>query len=247
MITTIQTRQQFKDYIMRSLGHPVIELNIDQDQMEDRIDEALKFFWDRVYDGEEKTYYKIQITDQMKIDKYITLPDNINGVVKIFNLSSTFGGGDLFNIQYQILMSEVWNFSSQSMVPYYMTQQHLTMLQEILVGSVPIRYNRFNQRLYLDMDWNLRETGTFLIAECYQVIDPAEFANAWNDRWLIKYASALFKRQWGINTSKYENIKMPGGVTFSGRRMLDDANDEIRELEQKLISSYQLFPLDEIY
>ena len=137
------TRAEFKEYCLRKLGKPVIEINVDDDQVEDRIDEAIKYYWDYHFDGSEKIYYKHQITDTDKANKYITLPENIIGAVSIFPVSDpSIGSQDLFNIRYQIALNDLYTLTSISMVPYYMVMTHLGVISEMLVGKQMIRYTR---------------------------------------------------------------------------------------------------------
>lgn len=234
-------RQEFIQYCLRKLGAPVIEINVDPDQVEDRVDESIRYFWDYHFDGSEKVYYKHVITEQNKIDKYIELPENINGVVKIFSIGDpATGAGDIFNIQYQIALNDLYSLTSVSMVPYYMAREHLALITEILVGQQPIRYSRHRDRLYVDMNWNKVLAGQYLLVEAYEVIDPDVYTDVWGDRWLQNYATAKIRAQWGANLTKYSSMVLPGGVQFNGERILDDALREIEKMEQEMISSYSL-------
>jgi hypothetical protein len=235
------SRSEFKEYCLRKLGKPVIEINVDDDQVEDRIDEALRYYWDYHFDGTEKVYYKHQITAEDQANKYITMPENINGVVKVFDIgAATVNTGDIFNIRYQIALNDLYTLTSVSMVPYYMAMEHLHLLEELLVGKKPIRYSRHRDRLHVDMDWTTVAEGNYLVVEAYEVIDPDVWTDAWGDRWLQNYCSALIKRQWGSNLTKFEGLQLPGGVQFNGQKILDDAVDEIRRMEEEMISSYSL-------
>lgn len=234
------TRATFKEYCLRALGKPVIEINVDDDQVDDRIDEALKYYWDYHFDGSEKIYYKHQVTANNKIDKYITMPENVIGVVNIFDVGGTLNTNNLFNIRYQIALNDLYTLTSVSMVPYYMAIQHIQFLEYLLVGKQPLRYNRHTDKLYIDMDWDKINEGNYLLVEAYEVIDPDVYADAWNDRWLLEYATALIKRQWGNNLKKFDNMKLPGGLTFNGQQIFDEAEAEIKKLRQEMISSYSL-------
>ena len=142
------TRAAFKEYCLRKLGKPVIEINVDDDQIDDRIDESLRYYWDYHFDGSDKTYYKHQVTEQNKLDKYITLPENIIGAIRVFPIADPIvRSDDLFNIRYQIALNDLYTLTSVSMVPYYMTMEHLSLIAELLVGQQPIRYTRHKDRL----------------------------------------------------------------------------------------------------
>jgi hypothetical protein len=235
------SRTEFKEYCLRKLGKPVIEINVDDDQIEDRIDESLRYYWDYHFDGSEKIYYKHAITDNDKTNKYITLPENIIGAVSIFPIGDpTVGSQDMFNIRYQIALNDLYTLTSVSMVPYYMVMQHLALINEIIVGKQPIRYNRHRNQLWVDMDWNKMDTGSYLLVEAYQVVDPDTYTDAWGDRWLQSYASAKIKYQWGTNLTKFSGLQLPGGVQFNGEKILDDAKAELDKLEAEMINSYSL-------
>jgi hypothetical protein len=234
------TRQQFKDYCLRRLGYPVIEINVDDDQVEDRIDDALRFWWDYHFDGSEKLYYKHQITPQDMENKYIILPENIIGAVRIFDIGDALNTNNMFNIRYQIALNDLYTLTSVSMIPYYMAVSHIQFLEYMLVGKQPIRYNRHMNKLHLDMDWNKLQTDAFLIVEAYEIVDPEVYTDAWKDRWLMQYATAMIKRQWGLNTKKYDGMTLPGGIKFTGQQIYNEAEEEIQRLEKEMIINYSL-------
>jgi hypothetical protein len=234
------TRAEFKEYCLRTLGKPVIEINVDDDQVEDRIDEALRYYWDYHFDGSSKVYYKYQVTEQDKTNQYITMPENIIGVINIFDLGSALGTNNLFNIRYQIALNDLYTLTSVSMTPYYMAMQHIQFLEYLLVGKQPLRYNRHTNRLNLDMDWDRINTGEYLVVEAYQVVDPNTYTDAWADRWLLRYTACLIKQQWGTNLKKFEGMRMPGGLSFNGQKIYDEATGERMQLEQEMIYTYSL-------
>jgi len=234
------SRAEFTENCLRKLGKPVIEINVDDDQVSDRIDEALLYYWDYHFDGSEKTYYKYQITETDKTNKYITMPENIIGVVNIFDLGSTLGVNNLFNIRYQIALNDLYTLTSVSMVPYYMAMNHVQFLEQMLVGKQPLRYNRHTDKLYLDMDWDRIAADEWLVVEAYQVVNPDTYTDAWADRWLLRYAACLIKQQWGQNMKKFEGMKLPGGLSFNGQKIYDEATAEREELEREMIYSYSL-------
>lgn len=234
-------RAEFKAYCLRKLGAPVIEINVDDDQVDDRVDEALRYYWDYHFDGSEKIYYKHLVTDQDRANKYITLPENIIGAVRVFPIADPIvRSDDLFNIRYQIALNDLYTLTSVSMVPYYMLMEHLSLVSEMLVGQQPIRYNRHKDRLYVDMDWSAVAQDEYLLVEAYEVVDPDVYTDVWGDRWLQNYTTAKIKYQWGSNLTKFTGMSLPGGVQFNGERILDDARQEIEKMEQEMISSYSL-------
>jgi hypothetical protein len=239
------TRAAFKEYCLRRLGKPVIEINVDEDQVEDRIDDALRYYWDYHFDGAEKVYYKHAVTSTDRTNKYITLPENIIGAVSIFSIADpSIRSDDLFNIRYQIALNDLYTLTSVSMLPYYMVMENLALIAEMLVGKQPIRYNRHMNKLYVDMDWNTLTDGEFLLVEAYQIVDPTDYVDVWKDQWLMRYSTALIKRQWGANLSKFTGMTLPGGVQFNGQTLYNEAIQEIDILEREMINSYSLPVLD---
>lgn len=233
-------RATFKEYCLRRLGKPLNEVNIDDDQIDDRIDDALQYFWDYHFSGSEKTYYKYKVTAEDKVNRYITLPDNIIGVVNMFPVGQALNTNNLFNIRYQIALNDLYTLTSVSMVPYYMALQHVQFLEQMLVGQQPIRYNRYINRAYIDMDWNIINVDDYIILEAYMVVDPDTYSKVWSDRWLQRYATCLMKQQYGTNLKKYGSMPLPGGIIFNGQKIYDEATEERADLEHEMINSYSL-------
>ena len=240
-------RRSFKEWCLRKLGKPVIEINVDQDQVDDRVDEALSYYWDYHFDGAEKTFLKHQITAQDKANGYVDVPENIIGVINIFNLGSNITASTgMFNVQYQFVLNNIHDFVNYNMTNFYMSMQHLQFMEEILVGMQPIRYNRHINRLYIDTDWDRLNEDDYIVAECYSIVDPTVYADVWKDRWLQNYATAKIKYQWGSNLTKFVGMSLPGNVQFNGEQILNDAREEILRLEEEMISSYSLPVVDMI-
>jgi hypothetical protein len=126
------------------------------------------------------------------------------------------------------------------MVPYFMAMQHIQLLELILVGKQPLRFSRLTNKLHIDMDWDKVSPGDFIIAEAYNVLDPTTYTRVWSDRWLQRYASALIKRQWGSNLTKFTGMSLPGGVQFNGQKIYDDATKEVAELEAEMDRTYRM-------
>jgi len=238
------SRDEFAAYCLRALGAPVLQINIQGDtvdlanQLDDRIDEALNYFTDFHYDGTEQTYYAYCLTQQDIDNKYITLPDNFVGAVRIFPIDLEMSTNNMFSLHYQIMLNDLHNLTSVSMVPYYMALSRLEFLEQILVGEKPVRYNRFKNTLYIDMDWTGINPGIFIMVEAYNVIDPDEYPRIWGNRWLQKYATALIKKQYGTNTSKYGPMTLPSGITFNGKQIYDEAVIEQEKLEKEMRETY---------
>lgn len=240
------TRSEFKEWCLRKLGKPVIEINVDQDQVDDRVDEALSYYWDYHFDGTERTFFKHQVTANNISDGYISVPENIIGVINLFDIGDALSTNNLFNIRYQFALNEIYDLSNYNLSNYYMAMQHIQFLEELLVGKQPLRYNRHVNKLHIDMDWAKVNEGDYIIAEAYQIVDPNTYADVWKDRWLQNYATAKIKYQWGSNLTKFEGMQLPGGVTFNGAQILQDAQAEIEKLEEDMVTSYSLPVMDMI-
>ena len=241
------TRNTFKDYCLRRLGSPVIDINVDEEQVQDRIDDALAKFRDYHYDGTERVLISHQVTATDKTNRYISLDEDVIAVTRVMDIGDAINGSNLFNIRYQIHLNDLFDFSSSSYVSYVMAMRHVETLEEIFVGSKPIRFNRHQDRLYIDMNWTDDvNTGEYIIIDGYRTIDPEVYADVWNDPWLKRYATALIKRQWGENLKKFEGMQLPGGIQFNGQKIWEEASEEINKIEDELISSHSLPVMDMI-
>jgi len=236
-------RAELKEWCLRKLGKPVIEINVDDDQVDDRIDEALSFYNDYHYDATQKIYYSQQITANNVATRSITLPANIIGAANIFDVGTYYGVSNMFSIQYQFALYERYRLSTSDLAPFVMAIEHLQFMEQILSGKVPLRYNRKTNILYLDMDWNKVQVGQYVLVEAYQVVDPNTYTSVWSDRWLMQYCTALIKRNWGSNLTKFIGMSLPGNVQFNGQKIYDDAVQEIAELEEKMMDSYTEMPM----
>ena len=262
------SKSLFKDYCLRALGFGVIDINVSDDQADDRIDEALQYFAQYHYDGIEKMYLKYQVTaaDITRassnttttatdiIDStvtasfgegngYIPMPPAVVSVLNIFPFDDS-ATNNMFDIRYQLRLNDLYDFSSTSIIQYQMTMQHLDYLSHILVGEKPVRFNQHQNRLYIDMDWTHDvSTGEYLIIECYRKIDPASYTDIFDDIYLKRYATALIKRQWGANLSKFSGVAMLGGVTMNGETIYTQAQEELERLEEQIQLSFET-PID---
>lgn len=240
-MATITTRKQFKDYVLRRLGAPVIDVNVDNEQVEDRIDDALAKFRDYHYDGTKHVYYKHVITSTDIANQYITLPETMIGVTRVFDINDSYSATNLFNVRYQLHLNELFNIASVSVTPYVVAMRHIEFLEEVFVGKKPIRFNRHTDKLYIDMSWSEDiQPGQYIIIDGYSSLDPNVDTDVWEDSWLKKYATALVKRQWGENLKKFEGMQLPGGVTFNGQKIWEEAIEEINKLEDEVIMDYSL-------
>ena len=262
------SKTTFKSYCLRALGFGVIDINVSDDQVDDRIDEALQYFAQYHYDGVEKMYLKYQIT-QDDIDRaasndtttatdtvdsnitatfkegknFIPMPSSVVSVIQIFPFDDQTTN-NMFDIRYQLRLNDLYDFSSTSIIHYQMTMQQLDFLSHILVGEKPIRFNQHQNRLYIDMDFaNDIDVGEFLIIECYRKIDPATYTDIFDDIYLKRYATALIKRQWGANLSKFQGVQLLGGVEMNGEAIYSQAQEELQKLEEDIQLAFET-PID---
>ena len=261
------SKSTFKEYCLRNLGKGVIDINVSDDQADDRIDEALQYFAQYHYDGIEKMYLKYQIT-QADVDRaasndttsatdtvdntitasfsegknFIPMPSAVISVLQIFPFDD-IATNNMFDIRYQLRLNDLYDFSSTSVIHYQMTMQHLDYLSHILVGEKPIRFNQHQNRLYIDMDFaNDISVGEFIIIECYRKLDPDTYTDIFDDIYLKRYATALIKRQWGANLSKFTGVQLLGGVEMNGAELYSQAQQDIERLEEQIQLAYELPP-----
>lgn len=232
------SRSTLIDYCLRALGAPVIEINLDDDQIGDRIDEALQFYQHYHADAIEKVYLKHQITQSDIDNQYIPLNDLVTDVVQLFPLRDNKNTGDsMFDVRYQMHLNDVYNLGFMgSLVEYEMTQQWLSLLDMVIDNDQKhISFDRHKNQLRIDMNWGDEvKLNDYVIIECYRILNPDTYTDVYNDYFLKKYATALLKMQWGMNLLKFEGMQMPGGVTFNGRQLFDDAREELQKLEEEV-------------
>jgi hypothetical protein len=248
------TREELKQYCLRKLGAPVIEVNVDDSQLEDRIDDALALYAEYHYDGVQRMYYKHQVT-QEEIDRAKTdlnggyidtlgIDPSIVSIVRLFQFSeSTI---NLFDVRYQMALNDFYGIRTGmgNIHHYDITKRHLSLLQQMLDPEKMIRFTRVTNRLHVDMNWEEDvEAGDYLVFECYSVIDPETYTEIYKDKFIKKYTTELFRFQWGSNLSKYEGLQLPGGVQFNGRAIMDEARQEMEKIEQEMQLRYEL-PID---
>ena len=240
----ITTREQLKDYCLRRLGAPVIEINLDDDQVEDRLDDAFQFYREYHYDAVEMVYLKHEITSTDIANQYIPVPDSVVGVSRMLPFTNRSDGTNIFSIRYQLLVNDLYSLMSTNLIYYAQVKTELELINQLLTGIKPVRFNRHMNRLYMDMDWKGDvDVGTFIIVECYRILDPETYRDVYNDMFLKRYATALLKRQWGENLKKFSGMQLPGGVTINADVIYQDALAEIDKIENEMQSGFEL-PVD---
>lgn len=268
------SKQNLIDYCLRELGAPVLEINVAEEQLDDRVDEALQYFQERHFDGVQKMFLKYKLT-QNDLDRgrargnnlsvgivtttsttgigtfnweensnYIPVPDSVIGIERIFKVDNRSISSNLFNVNYQLFLNDIYWFSSTEMLNYYVTKRYLEDIDWIVRPERQIRFNKRQNRLYLDTSWDSLNVDDYLIIECHRILDPAESTNVWNDSFLKKYTVALIKKQWGQNLIKFQGVKLPGGIELNGRQIYDDAVRELQQIKDSMMLEYELPPLD---
>lgn len=307
----VASRQQLIEYCLRELGEPVVEVNVDDSQLEDRVDEALEYWRQYHWDGIEKVYLKQQVTASRitlsaavaanfelgeivtgatsgatatviregqtessgttlivrnvtgtftagetitgansnysatfssvtlgTYDKrYFDLPDAVYGVARIIPFANASSSKNIFDLQYQLRLNDLYDLTSVSIIYYKTVMSHLSLLDLELNGKPLFRFNRRQGRLYLDVNWESDiAIGDFCVVECYRALDPTEFSKVWDDEWLKRYTCALFKRQWAANGKKFQGLVLPGGVSIDWQGMYNEALEEIKELKDELLN-----------
>ena len=272
------TRQQLIDYCLRRLGAPVLEINVDDDQIDDLVDDALQYFSERHFDGVERMYLKYKIT-QGDIDRgrakntdgvgivtttatsvdtgagsftssfyetsnFIQIPDSVTGIEKIFKFDTSSISGGMFSLKYQLFLNDMYNFNSVELLQYAMVKRYLEDIDFLLTTDKQVRFNKRQDRLYLDIDWGAQSAGNFMVIDCYRALNPDSFTQVYNDSFLKRYLTALIKRQWGQNLSKFRGVKLPGGIELNGGEILQQAEQELSDIKSRMSMEYELPPYD---
>lgn len=272
------TRQELVDYCLRQLGAPVLEINVDDDQIDDLVDDAIQYFNERHFDGVERMYLKYQIseddikrasgsgTDGVGIvtttgtanvsgigsitsnfyenSNFIQVPDSVVGIERIFKFDTSSISGGMFSIKYQLFLNDLYYFNSVELLQYTMTKRYLEDIDFLLTTDKQIRFNKRQNRLYLDIDWKAQSKDTFLVIDCFRALDPTQFTKVFNDSFLKRYLTLLIKRQWGLNMMKFTGTRLPGGIELNGRQYYEDAERELADIKQRMSLEYELPPLD---
>jgi len=272
------TRQGLIDYCLRRLGAPVLEINVDDDQIDDLVDDAIQYFNERHFDGVERMFLKYEI-QQGDIDRgkaggttgvgivtttatsvntgsgsftssfyensnFIQIPDSVVGIERVFKFDTSSISGGMFSIKYQLFLNDLYYFNSVELLQYAMTKSYLEDIDFLLTTDKQIRFNKRQDRMYLDIDWNAQSAGNFLVIDCYRALDPQSFTQVYNDSFVKKYLTSLIKRQWGQNLIKFRGVKLPGGIELNGRELYEDAERELEQLKQTMSLEHELPPLD---
>jgi len=259
-MATPNSRQTIIEYALRQLGAPVIEINVDWQQCEDRLDDALQYFTERHFDGVEKVYFKYQLTQEDIDNQYINTesiqPPNGNdgpsgkeivSVVRAFQFGP-FTNINMFDIRYQLALTDYFGINrnlsgvySMGLASYDATKRYIKLIEDLFQPEKTVSFSKATNRLYLFMDWK-KETkvGTWIVIEAYAALDPQKYTEIFNDRYLKRYLTALIKKQWGSNMAKFDGVALPGGVVLRGGQIYAEAINEIAMIEQQILRDYEL-------
>jgi hypothetical protein len=280
------TRQELIDYCLRRLGAPVLEINVDDDQIDDLVDDAIQYFNERHYDGVERMYLKYKITQDdiargrgltsvgsvgvsttgvgivttrgtstnsgsgvvtstfYETSNFIQVPDSVIGIENVFKFDTSSISGGMFSIKYQLFLNDLYYFNSVELLQYSMVKSYLADIDFLLTTDKQVRFNKRQNRLYLDIEWGAQSAGNFIVIDCYRALDPQDFSKIYNDSFVKKYLTALIKRQWGQNLIKFRGVKLPGGIEFNGREIYEDAERELEQIKRDMALEYELPPYD---
>ena len=183
-------------------------------------------------------------TNWYENSNFLQVPDSVIGVEKIFKFDTSSISGGMFSIKYQLFMNDMYYFNSVNLLQYAMTKSYLEDIDHLLTTDKQIRFNKRQGRLYLDIDWGAESVDNWLILDCYRALDPATFGNMFNDLFLKQWVTALIKKQWGINMSKFKGVKLPGGIEMNGSQIYSEAVSELDSLRGRMASEWELPPYD---
>jgi len=175
---------------------------------------------------------------------FIQVPDSVIGIERIFKFDTSSISGGMFSIKYQLFLNDLYYFNSVELLQYAMVKSYLEDIDFLLTTDKQIRFNKRQDRLYLDIDWGSQSAGDFMVIECYRALDPSSFSQIYNDSFVKKYLTAQIKRQWGQNLIKFNGVKLPGGIELNGRQLYEDAERELDDIKQRMSTEYELPPLD---
>jgi hypothetical protein len=240
----ITSKTLLKDYCLRRLGHPVIEINVDEEQCDDRVDDALQFFGEYHFDGVEKVYLKHTVTQTDIDNEYLPMNDPVISVVRVLPLPdfNAFQTG-FFNEEFQLRLNDLNTFQGSSVINWAMSLQNFSLIENLFAVQPTVLFNRKQNKLFIETDWgNKFEVDDIMIIEAYRILDPTTYTEVYDDMFLKQYTTALIKRQWGENLKKFEGVQLPGGVTLNGKTIYDEAVDEIVRIEEQMSLKWELPP-----
>ena len=262
-MATPTSRETIIQYSLRQLGSPVVDINVDWQQCEDRLDDALQYFTERHFDGVEKVFFKYQLTQTDITNRYINTediasPNEVDGptgkqivsVIKVLQFGQ-FTNINMFDVRYQLALTDYFGINRNlsgtnalGLASYDSTKRYIQLIQDLFQPEKTVVFSKVTNRLYLDMNWaEETKVGDWICILAYAALDPEKYGEIFNDRYLKRYVTALIKRQWGANLSKFDGVQLPGGVTMRGGQIFAEASNELMRIEEDMLRSYEL-PID---
>ena len=250
------TRDEFTDYCLRRLGAPVVEINIDDEQIEDIVDESLQWFREHHPDGTRRCYISHQVTQTELDQQYLDLGTDEYGtggefitIVRMLPINTVSQTTNFFDIKYQMMLNDITDLNNYAgdIAYYEQMQQHLSLLDMKLSGQPEITFSRQENRVYFYLNKEKLSAGDYVVFEGYKFRTPtstgSDFNSLWNHAWLKEHCTALLKKQWGQNLLKFDGMTLPGGVTISGRQIYEDAQTDLERLMQKFREEEDVGPV----
>jgi hypothetical protein len=236
----VTTRLELKEYCLRKLGKPVININVDDTQVEDRVDEALETFQEKHYDATERDWVYYELTQTDLDNGWVAIPDDILVVIGLLPFSEIATQADLFSYQYQLALKELSPWRPLNQLDYYMKVTNYESINDMTSVTPTFDFSKHAGKLKIFEDLKKLGVGYKLAVHVQRIIDPAQVPKIYNDKWLKEFTTALVKRQWGENLKKMSGITLLGGVELNGQQIFDEAMDEIAKLEENLEETYML-------
>jgi hypothetical protein len=233
---SINSRSALRTYILERLGEPINRVNVTEDQLQARIDDALDLYSQYSPDAKEKTWIKYEVTEEDETNGYIKLPETekIVSLLSIRN-SATSSSSSVYtygNTKYR--SSEIWRMiDNDDIIQYYSMMQTIQLYDDIF-GSYDMANYEFNPNSNGIIKIKNLKKGQTIYIEGLKIVDFEKSTSIWNDQWIKNYATALVQYQWGFNLSKYSNVPLIGGITVNGNELMQSALQEKEKLEEQI-------------
>lgn len=228
------------DYALRKLGAPVLEINVDMDQVEERVDEAFQYFQDFHFEATERIILRHQIDANDITNKSISVPETVQAIFQVFVAPLGSGSSNMFSMDYHMRVQSLNDIRGGNWIGYQMAQAHLSMIRYMMQGNISFRFSRYKHELNIDANWSQIDVGQWIVVEAQGFIDPEEYQGLWSDKMFLKLATAYVKQQWGNNMKKFSGMQLPGGIDMNGQQIYDEATAEIEKLEEEIKNIYSV-------
>lgn len=238
-----QSRTEFKQWVLRKLGAPVVSINLDDSQIEDLIDEGLQFYQRNHYNGSEQVYVPYLVDATVKSNKFLFVPATMTGVTRVFQLQNT-SSSNILSTEFMVMSDALWQaLRGTGLASYVQLQQYRNLISQLTVGEKPIRFNRTVGKVHVDANWESIPLNSYLVIEGWSAVDPDTNTLIWSDDWFQRYVVQLVKSSWGTVLKKYTGVQLPGGITLDGASLYNEAEESIKDLKEELKTTYSLPPM----